>query len=74
MDLFYEIESIYSRIEKVIKDKGYVPYDFVLEPKKQTEDKITFAEQAELSNNKPAVPTNKPAATGDRAPESAAVT
>lgn len=43
MDLFYEIESIYSRIEKVIKDKGYVPYDFVLEPKKQTEDKITFA-------------------------------
>lgn len=43
MGLFYEMESIYSRIEKVIKDKGYVPYDFVLEPKEQTEDKIAFA-------------------------------
>lgn len=43
MNSFYIKESIYTRIEKVIQEKGYIPEDFILEQKEQTEGEISFA-------------------------------
>lgn len=46
MDSFYIKESIYTRIEKILEDKGYIPEDFILEQEEQTEGEIFFASGA----------------------------